>query len=89
MEQYKDIIEFAPVIVVVLLFMWQNNVFIKPEVLEKKHREILDEIEKRFKDRYVEVNAYKEFQNHIYSELEKVTTGIEELKEFIMKGGNK
>lgn len=89
MEQYKDVIEYAPIIIVVLLFMWQNNVFIKPEVLEKKHREILEEIEKKFNDKYVEVNAYKEFQNHIYSELEKVTTGIEELKDFIMKGGNK
>ena len=89
MEQYKDVIEYAPIIIVVLLFMRQNNVFIKPEVLEKKHREILEEIEKKFNDKYVEVNAYKEFQNHIYSELEKVTTGIEELKDFIMKGGNK
>ena len=73
MENYKDIIEFAPIIIVVLGFMWQNNIFVKPEQLEKKHREILDDIS----DKYVEVNAYKEFQSHIYSKLDEI---IEELK---------
>ena len=74
MENYKDIIEFAPIIIVVLGFMWQNNIFVKPEQLEKKHREILADIS----DKYVEVNAYKEFQSHIYSKLDEI---IEELKQ--------
>ena len=74
MENYKDIIEFAPIIIVVLGFMWQNNIFVKPEQLEKKHREILGDIS----DKYVEVNAYKEFQSHIYSKLDEI---IEELKQ--------
>ena len=74
MENCKDIIEFAPIIIVVLGFMWQNNIFVKPEQLEKKHREILDDIS----DKYVEVNAYKEFQSHIYSKLDEI---IEELKQ--------
>ena len=72
---YDKIIEFAPCIIVILAFFWQNNIFVKPEALEKKHREILDDI----KNKYVEVNAYREFQNHIYSKLE-------ELKELIIKG---
>lgn len=89
MENYKEIIEFAPIILVVLMFFWQHNVFVKPAELEKLHREILDEIDKKFSEKYVEINAYKEFQNRIYSELEKLTSGIEELKEFIMKGGQR
>ena len=44
MEQYKEFIEFAPIIVVLLLFFWQNNIFVKPEQLDKKHREILKKI---------------------------------------------
>jgi hypothetical protein len=89
---YKEIIEFAPIIVVVLLFMWQNNIFIKPEELEKKHREINSETDKKIKEltdditqKYVEINAYREFQSRIYSELEKMTISIEELKDYIMK----
>lgn len=80
------IIEYAPIIIVVLGFIWQNNIFVKPEQLEKKHREIVREVEACIRDKYVEVNAYKEFQNHIYSELEKVTSGIDELKDYLMKG---
>ena len=74
MENYKEVIEFAPIIIVVLGFIWQNNIFVKPEQLEKKHREILEDIS----DKYVEVNAYKEFQSHIYSKLDEI---IEELKQ--------
>lgn len=65
---------YAPYIVILLMFLWQNNVFVRPEQLEKKHREILESI----KDKYVEVNAYKEFQNHIYSKLDEI---IEELRQ--------
>lgn len=72
---------YAPIIVVVLLFIWQNKIFVTPEQLEKKHREILDDMKKN----YVELNAYKEFQTHIYSELEKVSTGIEDLKSYLIE----
>lgn len=74
---------YAPIIIVVLLFIWQNRVFVTPEQLEKKHREILADMKKN----YVELNAYKESQTHIYSELEKVSTGIEDLKKILMEKG--
>lgn len=70
-EQFE---QYAPYIVIVLMFIWQNNVFVRPEQLEKKHREILEDV----KDKYVEINAYKEFQNHIYSKLDEI---IEELRQ--------
>ena len=77
------IIEFAPIIIVILAFIWQNNVFVRPEQLEKKHREILDDMKKSF----VELNAYKEFQAHVLKEFENVkdtmTSGFDELKEIL------
>ena len=81
MEHYKEIIEFAPIVIVILMFMWQNNVFVRPEQLEKKHREILDDMKRDF----VEINAYKEFQNHIYSKLDEVTESIDDLKKLLRK----
>lgn len=85
MENYNKIIEFAPIIVVILMFIWQNNVFVRPEQLEKKHREILDDIKKNF----VELNAYKEFQNHVLKEIETIKAdmnkGFDELKEILQK----
>lgn len=92
-EHLAEFVKYAPIIIVVLMFFYQNNIFVKPEKLEEKHRKIIEEVNEKIKDaikdnvtgKYVEVNAYKEFQNHIYSELEKVTGGIEELKAFLMK----
>ena len=85
MENVDKILEFAPIIIVLLLYIRQNNLFVKPEQLEKKHREIVKEIEKDFSGRYVEVNAYKEFQNHIYSKLDEVNHSLDEIKGVLMK----
>lgn len=90
MEHYKEIIEFAPIIVVLLMFFWQNNVFVRPEQLEKKHREILDDMDDRLgslKGNYVELNAYKEFQSHVLRELEDVNKGINEVKDILINRG--
>lgn len=72
---------YAPYLVIILLFVWQNNIFVRPEQLEKKHREILSDI----KEKYVEINAYKEFQNHIYSKLDEVKEQNDEIKALLMK----
>lgn len=69
----EKIAEFAPIIIVILAFIWQHNVFVRPEQLEKKHREILDDVKKDF----VELNAYKEFQNHVLKEFEKINVNME------------
>lgn len=85
----NKLIEYAPIVIVILLFMWQNNVFVRPEQLEKKHREILEDIDRNSRGKYVELNAYKEFQSHVLKGIEDANTGINELKEFLMgKGRN-
>ena len=70
--------QYAHYVVIFLLFVWQNNVFVRPEQLEKKHREILEDI----KEKYVEINAYKEFQSRVFKELA-------DIKELIIKGISK
>lgn len=72
---------YAPYLVIILLFIWQNNIFVRPEQLEKKHREILDDV----KEKYVEINAYKEFQTHIYSKFDEVIGAIDDVKEIFLK----
>ncbi len=44
----EKILEYSPIIVVVLMFFVQQRIFVTPEQLEKKHREIIDEIEGKF-----------------------------------------
>lgn len=77
----EQIEHFAPYIVIVIAFILQNNFFVRPEQLEKKHREILADI----KDKYVEINAYKEFQNHIYSKLDELAEQNADIKALLMK----
>lgn len=45
MEQF---IYYAPVIVVVLVFLIHERIVVTPERLEKKHREIIKDVEKRY-----------------------------------------
>ena len=87
-EQFE---QYAPYIVIVLVFILQNNFFVRPEALEKKHREVsaemdtkLRELEDDIQKKYVEVNAYKEFQNHIYSKLDEVKEQNDEIKALLM-----
>lgn len=58
------IIEYSPIIIVVLMCFVQQKIFVTPEQLEKKHREIVEEIEEKFvtihsfidlKDQFTEV----------------------------------
>ena len=79
MENIQQLEHYGPYIVIIIAFIIQNNFFVRPEQLEKKHREIEQEVDKKIKDiekeiedKYVEVNAYKEFQTHIYSKLDEI-----------------
>lgn len=72
-------IEYAPFIILVLGFLWQNGVFVKPEQLEKMRRETIEYLEQKFQNKYVEINAYKEFQNHVYSKLDEICERLDEV----------
>jgi guanylate kinase len=83
---------YAPYIVIVLMFIIQNNFFVRPEALERKHREIstetdkkMDGLETKIQQKYVEISAYKEFQNHIYSRFDEVIGVVDEIKAILLK----
>ena len=84
--------QYAPWVLIILVIIWQNNIFVRPEQIEKKHREISKEVDDKIKaieqyiqGKYVEINAYKEFQNHIYSKLDEVADAMDEVKAILMK----
>jgi low affinity Fe/Cu permease len=45
MENY---LYYAPIILLVMMFFIQEKIFVTPEQLEKKHREVIRDVEKRF-----------------------------------------
>lgn len=56
-----DLIEWAPVLVVVLVFLLQFNFFTTPSQLMKMKNEILKEVE----DRFLTLSAFREFKENV------------------------
>ena len=48
LENSDLLIQYSPVIMLVLVYFLQLKIFVTPEVLEKKHREIIEEIEEKY-----------------------------------------
>ncbi len=85
-------VEYGPLIIVVLGFLWQHNVFTTPEQLEKKHREILDDCFAKF----VSMEVFKEFQSETKEDFKEIKGGINdlykntnEIKQILMTRGEK
>lgn len=43
-----EFVRYSPILIVVAVFLIQQRIVVTPEQLEKKHREILDDAEKKF-----------------------------------------
>ena len=75
----EKIIEYSPIIVVILMFFIQQKIFVTPEQLEKKHREISDEIE----EKYVSMNSFidlKEQFSEVKDKIDKIYDLLIDLK---------
>lgn len=79
MENLDKLVEFAPCIVVLLCFIYQNNLVVKPEQLEKKHREILEDTERKF----VTWSAFNSFKEQV----DKIEQNVVEIRNHIIEGG--
>lgn len=64
----EKFIEYAPIIVVILLFLIQNRMVVTPEQLEKKHREILDDVSKK----YATQSIVNELRSQIHEMVDKI-----------------
>ena len=64
----EKIIEYSPIIIVILMFFIQQRIFVTPEQLEKKHREIIEEIEEKF----VTIHSFKDLKDQFSEVKEKI-----------------
>ena len=68
----EQILQYSPIIIVVIMYLIQQRIVVTPEQLEKKHREILVDVENRFaslssvKDLKEQVSDMKEKIDKIY-----------------------
>ena len=75
----ETFVEYSPIIIVVLMFFVQQKIFVTPEQLEKKHREIIEEIEEKF----VTMNSFidlKEQFSEIKDKIDKIYDLLIDLK---------
>ncbi len=64
----ETLLYYSPVIIVVLVFLIQQRIVVTPEQLERKHREILTDIEKRF----VTINSYEDLKSQFTEIKDKI-----------------
>jgi len=44
----ERLIEYAPIAILLLGYLWQYRIFVTPEQLERKHREILEDVDNKY-----------------------------------------
>lgn len=71
LENSDLMIQYSPVIMLVLVYFIQLKIFVTPEALEKKHREILQEAESRFASR-IAVHDLKERIGEIKEKIDEI-----------------
>lgn len=64
----EKFIEYSPIIIVIIMYLIQQRIVVTPEQLEKKHREILEDVD----DKYASKTVVSELQSQIHSMAEKV-----------------
>ena len=64
-------VKFAPVIVVIVAFLFQYNFFVTPAQLEQTHREILLEVAKTYTRKETSDNFQKQFED-IQRKIDKI-----------------
>ena len=69
------IIYYAPVILIVLVFLINERLVVTPEQLEKKHREILSDADKKF----VSLQVFQCFKDDIKEDFKELKRGQREI----------
>lgn len=62
------ILNYSPIIIVICMFLVQQRIIVTPEQLERKHREILADIEHRF----VTLNSYEDLKSQFTEIKDKI-----------------
>ncbi|MCQ2740054.1 MAG: hypothetical protein MJ237_07495 [bacterium] len=79
MEKY--ITKYLPIVLVSIALIFQYNLFVTPEKLEVKHREILNDISKTY--------TTKEQYNDLKGQLNIMQAKIDKIYDVLMDGGKR
>ena len=72
------VLEYAPVIICVFIFLVQQHLLVSPEKKKKKHREILENVERK----YVTWSSFKDLK----AQFTDIQSKIDKIYDVIMNG---
>jgi len=64
----ENLLHYSPIIIAIMVFLIQQRIVVTPEQLERKHREILKDIEEKF----VTINSFKDLKDQFNEMKEKI-----------------
>jgi len=77
----ETLIKYSPMIIVVLSVIFQYNLFVTPERLEQKHREILSEVS----EVYIRKEQYKEQYDDLKQQMNDIQKKLDEIYKIVIK----
>lgn len=64
----ENLLHYSPIIIAIMVFLIQQRIVVTPEQLERKHREILKDIEEKF----VTIHSFKGLKDQFSEMKEKI-----------------
>lgn len=64
----ENLLHYSPILIAVMVFLVQQRIIVTPEQLEKKHREILKDIEEKF----VTLHSFNDLKEQFSDMKEKI-----------------
>lgn len=64
----ENILHYSPILIAVMIFLIQQRIVVTPEQLEKKHREILKDVEEKF----VTLHSFNDLKEQFSEMKEKI-----------------
>jgi len=64
----ENLLHYSPIIIAVIVFLIQQRIIVTPEQLERKHREILKDVE----DKFVTINSFRDLKDQFSEMKEKI-----------------
>ena len=74
-------IEFSPWIIVILLFLWQNRIFVTPEQMEKR----FTDFEQHIEDKFVLQQTHDIAITEIKSDIQAINEKLDKIYDVLIK----
>lgn len=64
----ENIMHYSPILIAIMIFLIQQRIVVTPEQLEKKHREIIEDVEEKF----VTIHSFKDLKEQFSEMKDKI-----------------